>query len=103
MNINGAEESGRETEALKASRCGWNELFEPRTETRLRSKESGVALSKAMEVMLIVEEFTADWAKCGKPTKTLSINFSKSRKRQEESCNYIGSTMTRTRTATITG
>lgn len=50
--------------------------MEPRTETRLRSKELGVGFSKAMEVMLMVEELTADWAERGKPTKTLKFNVS---------------------------
>ena len=50
--------------------------MEPRTETRLRSKELGVGFRKAMEVMLMVEELTADWARRGKPTKTLKFNVS---------------------------
>jgi hypothetical protein len=29
-----------------------------------------------MDVMLMVEELTADWAKRGKPTKTLTFNIS---------------------------
>lgn len=50
--------------------------MEPRTETRFRSKESGVGFSRAMEVMLMVDSLTADCARSGKPTKMLENSIS---------------------------
>jgi hypothetical protein len=71
MNIIGVGEPASETEALKASSVGWKGLLEPRTETILRSKACGLGFSRAMEVMLMVEALTADWARRGKMTKML--------------------------------
>src|SRR2546430_1310808 len=70
MYIIGVGAPASETEALKASRTGWKGLLEPRTDTILRSNAPGLAWSRAMDVMLMVDELTADWAMWGKATKT---------------------------------